>query len=332
MSDPLPAAQPVVATSRRFLDQRLRMQMLRLVDAVEAQRSLLKASAVLCVTQPALTKSIQELESILQVRLFDRHSRGMIPTEAGLRFARAARRILADIRHLDEELDELANPSFGSITLGALPVAASGVLPGALTRLKLSNPNIKIRLHQGSTEQLLPLLAANEIEIVVGRLYQPVMPDDFTRETLWHEPLSICARSDHPLFSLPLVTIDDLKRYELILPSLGQRMGQEISDLVSKLRLRSERATHSSSHGFIREILHATELIAITPRLMMAGDLARGTLGIVPVHIGSPERPAGLITVTGRELTPTCQTFVGQLHGYVAEIVERSIGPMNSSG
>src|SRR5579871_2788201 len=110
MSDPLPTPQPVVATSRRFLDQRLRMQMLRLVDAVEAQRSLLKASAVLCVTQPALTKSIQELENILQVRLFDRHSRGMIPTEAGLRFARAARRILADIRHLDEELDELANP------------------------------------------------------------------------------------------------------------------------------------------------------------------------------------------------------------------------------
>jgi LysR family transcriptional regulator, pca operon transcriptional activator len=52
--------------TRRYLDQRLRLSLLRAVDAVEVHRSLLKASAVLGVTQPALTKSLHELEDIVQ--------------------------------------------------------------------------------------------------------------------------------------------------------------------------------------------------------------------------------------------------------------------------
>ena len=71
--------------TRRYLDQRLRLSMLRAVDAVEAHRSLLTASAALGITQPALTKSLQELEDIVQTRLFDRHSRGVRPTDAGAR-------------------------------------------------------------------------------------------------------------------------------------------------------------------------------------------------------------------------------------------------------
>ena len=59
---------------RRFLDRRLRLPLLRAVDAVATRGSLLKASVVLGVSQPALTKSLHELEDLLQLRLFDRHS------------------------------------------------------------------------------------------------------------------------------------------------------------------------------------------------------------------------------------------------------------------
>ncbi len=80
-------------TARRYLDQRLRFHLLRAVDAIERHRSLLKASVALGVSQPALTKSLHELEDILQLRLFDRHSRGVYSTEAGTVFVRSARRI-----------------------------------------------------------------------------------------------------------------------------------------------------------------------------------------------------------------------------------------------
>src|SRR3712207_3033795 len=120
---------------RRFLDQRLRLALLRAVDAVATHGSLLKASAALGTSQPALTKSLHELEDILQLRLFDRHPRGVRPTAAGAVFVPSARRVLAELRRLDEELDEISGPG-GTVALGALPVAAAGVLPGALARLK----------------------------------------------------------------------------------------------------------------------------------------------------------------------------------------------------
>ena len=170
--------------TRRYLDQRLKLSLLRLVDAVDAHGSLLKASAVLGVTQPALTKSLHELEDILQIRLFDRHSRGVRTTEAGLVFVRTARRILAELRRLDEDFDQLSSRSGGSVALGALPVAAAGILPGTLARLKATYPHIQVRLRQGRTEDLLPLLASGEIDLIVGRLYDGGAVSLLTRAAL----------------------------------------------------------------------------------------------------------------------------------------------------
>jgi LysR family transcriptional regulator, pca operon transcriptional activator len=314
--------------TRRYLDQRLRLSLLRAVDAVEAHRTLLKASAVLGITQPALTKSLQELEDMLQTRLFDRHSRGVRPTDAGLAFVQTARRILAEVRRLDEELDQLSSPGGGTIALGALPVAAAGVLPGTLARLKATHPDVRIRLQQGRTEDLLRLLASGEIDLIVGRLYAPAAPDRFSREPLWTEPISVLARTEHPIFSGE-VTVDALRRYELVLPTVSQRVGQEIEHLLALLGLHPTTSLRSSSYGFIREMLHATDLISVMPRLMMVGDLLRGTLKVVPLPVSAPDRPAGLILPRDRALPTAGHAFVECLRSYVREIAQTGIAGYN---
>src|SRR3954453_15023529 len=267
--------------TRRYLDQRLRLPLLRAVDAVDAHGSLLKASAVLGFTQPALTKSLRELEDMVQLRLFDRHSRGVRTTEAGLVFVQTARRILAELRRLDEELDQLSSPGSGSLALGTLPVAAAGILPGTLARLRAMAPDIKVRLQQGRTEDLLPLLASGEIDLIVGRLYAPAVPDAFAREAPWTEPISILARTEHPIFSEE-VTVNALRRYDLVLPTVSQRVGQEIEHLLALLGLQPAASLRSRAYGFVREMLQATAPISVMPRLMMVGDLVRETLKVVP--------------------------------------------------
>jgi LysR family pca operon transcriptional activator len=318
--------------TRRYLDQRLRLNLLRAVDAIETHRSLLKASAALGLSQPALSKNLQELEETLQLRAFERHSRGVTPTPAGALVISAARRILAELRRLDEELDLLSRPGGGSVALGALPVAAAGVLPGALTLLKATHPDLSVRLQQGRTEELLPLLASGEIDLIVGRLYAPLVPDGFERETLWTEPISILARTHHPLFMAGRVSIDALRRYDLVLPTVTQRVGQEIETLLATLGLTPTTSLRSSSYGLIREMLHGTDLISIMPRLMMAGDLVRGTLGIVPLPIAAPDRPAGLILPRGRPLPPAGRQFVACLRSYVADLAERGIAATITGG
>ena len=209
----------------RRLDQRLKTQHLRCIEAIAANGSLLKASAALGLSQPALSKCLREAEGIVGKPLFERHSRGARLTAAGLAFRDASRRVGAELRRLDETLESLDRPGFGALALGVLPVAASGVLPGALTRLKAAEPGMRVRLEQGRTEELLPLLAAGEIDLVVGRLYDPVTPDAFARERLWTEPMSILARAGHPLFKAPRVDAEALRAYDFVLPTITQRVG-----------------------------------------------------------------------------------------------------------
>ncbi len=217
-------------------------------------------------------------------------------------FVRSARRILAELRRLDEDLDLLSSPGGGALALGALPVAAAGVLPGVLTRLKAAYPAIRVRLQQGRTEELLPLLASGELDLIVGRLYEPAVPDGFAREALWTEPISVLARAEHPIFSSGAVTVEELRRYDLVLPTVTQRVGQEIEHLLSLLGIDPATSLRSSSYGFIREMLHGTDLLSVMPRLMMVGDLLRGTLRVVSLPIPAPDRPAGLILPRGRPL------------------------------
>jgi LysR family pca operon transcriptional activator len=247
----------------------------------------------------------------------------MRPTEAGTVFVRSARRILAELRRLDEDLHRLSSPGGGTVALGGLPVATSGVLPGALARLRADHPGIRIRVQQGRTEELLPLLASGEIDLIVGRLYKLPVPDSFEREALWTEPISILARAEHPLLSAKQVSLDEIRRYDLVLPTITQRVGQDIEHLLSLLGIDPEHALRSSSGSFIREMLHGTDMLSVMPRLMMVGDLLRGTLRVVPLPIASPDRPAGLILPRDRALTRSGLTFAGCLRAYVAEIVER---------
>lgn len=314
---------------RRFLDQRLKLSLLRAVDAVGVNGTLLKASAALGISQPALTKNLQELEDVLQVRLFYRHSRGMSPTPAGKVFIQAAQRILADVHRLEEDLDQHTNPRGGAVAVGALPVAAAGVLPWVLARLKTKHPDIKVLLQQGRTTELFPLLASGELDLVVGRLYEPLVPDGFKREALWSEPISLVARNKHPIFC-DGVTLQSLCQYDLILPTASQRVGQEIEHLLEKLGLKPTAPLRSSSYDFIREMLYGTDAISVMPRLVFLGDLLRGTLRVAPLPLPAPDRPAGLLFPRDRALPPAAKEFVLCLRGCIHEIMIRDINPMTN--
>ncbi|MEQ9335302.1 LysR substrate-binding domain-containing protein [Thalassobaculum sp.] len=312
---------------RRYLDQRLKLPLLRAADVIAQHGSISKASKALGVSQPALTKSLRELEDILQTRLFERHSRGVRITAAGERVLRSSRKVLAELSRLEDTLDELSSPEGWAVAVGALPVAANGVLPGVLARLKDQHPGIRLRLQEGRTEDLLPLLDAGELDVIVGRLYAPPVPDGFAREPLWSEPISLLARAGHPILGQQPVTAAAIAGCELVLPTITQRVGQDIAHFLARLDLAPVRPLRSNSYGFIREMLHSTDMLSAMPRLMMVGDLLRGTLRVVPLAIAAPDRPAGLILARDRPLTPPAQAFATVLRDYIADLARRGLVP-----
>ncbi len=79
-------------------------------------------------------------------------------------------------------------------------------------------------------------------------------------------------------------------------------------------------------------MLHGTDMLSVMPRLMMVGDLLRGTLRVVPLPIPAPDRPAGLIQLRGRALSGAGQAFAAGLRVYVAEITGRGIASPITKG
>jgi len=308
---------------QRYLQQRLKFRHLRVIDAIVTHESILQAAKALGLSQPALTKNLQEVEEIIGARLFDRHARGADPTPFGLTVAASARRLLSEIGRLEDELEALEGGDGGPVVVGALPVAAAGVLPGALARLKIARPDIEVRVIQGRTEELISLLTLREIDLIIGQLYAMPQDDGLVRTPFYSEPISVLARHDHPIFSQAGEIAEVLCAYSLVLPTVSQRVGREIDGLLAEIGVAPKQPLRSSSAAMIREILYATDSVAVMPHMMLAGDLLRGAMRLLPLEISNRERPAGLIRRGDTSLLRNAQAFVDAARGYVGEIESR---------
>lgn len=308
---------------QRYLQQRLKFRHLRVIDAIVTHESILQAAKALGLSQPALTKNLQEVEEIVGARLFDRHARGADPTPFGLTVAASARRLLSEIGRLEDELDAIEGGDGGPVVVGALPVAAAGVLPGALARLKIARPDIEVRVTQGRTEELISLLTLREIDLIIGQLYPMPQDDGLVRTPFYSEPISVLARHDHPIFTQGLDIRLVLADYSLVLPTVSQRVGREIDGLLAEMGIEPRQPLRSSSPAMIREILYATDSVAVMPHMMLAGDLLRGAMRLLPFETSARARPAGLIRRGETSLLRNAQAFVDAARGYVGEIEDR---------
>lgn len=314
---------------RRYLDQKLRFNLLRVVDALEVHGSLLKASSALGLSQPALTRSLKDLEELVGTQLFERHSRGVRPTEAGMVLVRSGRRILAELRRTEEDLDLFTGAFGGVAAIGALPTAAAGLAPAVLIKLKAENPAFRIRLEEGRTEELLPLLAAGQIDLIIGRFYEVSPQDIFLRQELWSDPMAIVARTAHPLFRREDLDRTELTAFDFILPVAPVRVATEIEAVLEALGLDPRSALLSTSYNFTREILLSTDAFTIVPPMVLLGDLNRGTLAMRPIPVEYPLRPAGVITVRNRNLNGAATAFIRCLKDNIEEIVTHGLATIS---
>jgi LysR family pca operon transcriptional activator len=302
---------------KRQLRNHLQLRMLRAIIAIEEQQSLLRASGALGVTQPSLTRTLRDVEIILGGPLFERHPRGVHPTPFGSIACEGARRILAQIDQLDDDLGRFLAGDTAVVAIGAMAPAAIGVLPGFFAYLRRKAPDIRICVNQGTTEELLPHLVGGEIAFVLGRLFLTSIGDRFAHEVLYDEPIAILARARHPIFSDGPITTDALSQYDFVLPRMSQRVEQEFEALLAAMGMHSMVGLHSSSLPFLRELLHSSDNLTISPPQTMGGDIARGTIRVVPFDIPCPPRPAGLLFMRNRRRSMAEQRVVETLREYL---------------
>lgn len=291
------------------LARHMKLTQLRAVDAIDRAGSLLAAARVLGVTQPALTRTLREAETMLGQSLFVRQPRGVTPTHAGRAVADAARRILRELGTLETTL---AAPAHPALTIGAIPSAAVGVLPGLLLALREGMPDLDLTVVEGNTATLLAALRHEEIDLMLGQIDLHLSPDLYEQTALYRDALIFAARAGHRLGGR--ATPGDLAAFPLAVPVYIPGPEQELANMLEQSGVTPRpRMLRAATLGLIRELMLTSDTIAFLPRQMVAGDLARGTLMRIDVGLHRQRGPGGVITLRHRRHAPVVAIIMGLL-------------------
>lgn len=191
------------------------LQQLRYAVAVADERNFGRAARTCFVSQPALSAQIRELESKLGVQLFERSSRGVLVTPAGVEVVERARRILSDVDELCDAAAGASDTLTGSLRLGVIPTVAPYVLPAALHHIAEQHPMLELYLREDRTDALVGQLQAGDLDLLLLAL--PLDRPGVTELALFDEPFRLAVPHDHRLAARRRCHVSELAGERLVL-------------------------------------------------------------------------------------------------------------------
>jgi DNA-binding transcriptional LysR family regulator len=299
----------------RLLDGRLKMRHLVLVDALARQASVVGAAAALHITQPVATRTLQELETILGVPLYERGPRGVTPTTIGEAFTQHARAVLAQLSQADRHVTELADAYRGTVVVGTNP-GSHVLLPRAIAGLKNERPLLTVIVRESSPEVLSAELMAGDLDLIVGRFTSPPTESE-VRTPLYDEFIEICTRAQHPLAQRRTITFADLLDYPWIIPSVETALRREIEQLFARHAMPlPDNRVEAPYWLIIRHLLLESDFIAALPGLI---EVYEPALRALPVSFKPIEHSVGITTAVGRVLSPSANALIQRLQAIATE-------------
>lgn len=202
----------------RVLRSNLKLKHLQLIVALDEFRHLGRSAEFLSLTQPAVSKSLAEIERMFGLELFVRSTRGTEPTAYGDKVARFARSVLADFDRTREDIATIAGGGSGRVRLGAMVVAMPGLVVHAVARLKAVAPHTTVSIEEGDLSRLLPRLRVGELDFIVGRLEPGYAAPDLDTEVLCTEGMRVVVDPGHPLARQSKPTWADLASQPWVVP------------------------------------------------------------------------------------------------------------------
>ncbi|UHL64155.1 LysR family transcriptional regulator [Paralcaligenes sp. KSB-10] len=274
--------------NRTALARKLRFSQLLVLEQVMQSRSILHAAQALNLTQPAVSKVVLELEAWFGEPLLVRSNRGVAPTEFGELIGRRAKTLLAELRAMTDELNAYKTGVLGHVIIGTLIAASSSLLPHAIARLKAQAPQVIVTLRVGQMDQLLPILATGDLDLVVGRI-----PDDqswrasaqtVAAETLYRDELCVVAGRQHPQAKKKALGLHDLAGCPWILPTTDSSLRKTADRLFAQAGLPPpDNLVESMSVLTNLTLLSDFKTCAFMPRTIAMPFVESGMLSVLPV-------------------------------------------------
>lgn len=296
-----------------LFNQRIRLRHLHTFVAVAQQGTLGRAAETLNLSQPALSKTLNELEELAGVRLFERGRLGAQLTTMGEQFLTHAVKVLDALNHAGQSFEQSTLSKPAIVRLGALTTAAMGMLPQILDRFHQQQPYTTVQVATLHNNVLLAGLRAGEFDLGIGRMADSEMMAGLTYELLFLESLQLVVRPEHPLLC-DNVTLSRAMQWPVVISPEGtapRRIAQKMLD-EQGCRLPGH-CVETSSTSLARQLALRYDYVWFVPSGAIREDLTHNALCALPLSSPGPDEPVGIITQTGASLSLSAEVLMATI-------------------
>lgn len=291
-----------------MIDRRLKVRHLQAFVEIVRQRSLKRAAERLNLSQPAISKTLKELEEITGVTLLDRNRGGVVLTIEGDVFLRHASSSLTAIHQGLTSVSALSKGEQGLVAIGALPSVAARLLPRAVELFVRLAPHATPQIEDGPHGFLVDRLRAGRLDLVIGRLGKPDTMKGISFTQLYAEDVVIVCAPGHPLAGV--TALAEIGRYPVIYPP----QDAAIRPLVDRMMIANgvgdfPQRIESVSATFGRGLTLGGAALWIISTGVVADDIAAGRLMSLPIKTGLTAGPIGIMARAEADLSPLAQMF-----------------------
>ncbi len=284
----------------------MKLSQIRDLVAVAEFGGLRRAARQLGVAQPALSRSIRDLELELGVTLFERGPTGMTLTPAGQAFARRGAAVQTELARARDEVRQLRGDGDGQVSIGLSTAAHVALLPRALPPFLRRYPDAHLRITEGLFPTLEPELRDGVLDFYVGPLAEERLGGEFLVEKLFDNHRVVLCRRNHPLSGA--TTLSELVAAKWVATSVTVNSAAELNPLFERHGLPSPViAVQTQSALSMITVAASTDLLTILPRQWLAYRQITALL----THIGLDETLAApaicVVNRAGLPLTPIAQ-------------------------
>ncbi|MGC4025075.1 MAG: pca operon transcription factor PcaQ [Mesorhizobium sp.] len=283
-------------------DQRIKFRHLQTFVEVARQKSVMRAAELLHVSQPAVTKTIRELEEILGVPLVVRDGRGIRISRYGDVFLRHAGATLTALRQAVDSVSQEISRAGPPVRVGALPTVSVRIMPKAMSAFLAEGTGSPVKIVTGENAVLLEQLRVGELDLVVGRLAAPDKMTGLSFEHLYSERVLFVVRAGHPLTKSDTDIFGSFGNYPVLMPTTNSI----IRPFVERFLIANGVPTlpnqiETVSDAFGRAFLRSNDAIWIISEGVVAADIADGLLVALPIDTSDTSGPVGLTMRAGAQ-------------------------------
>jgi LysR family transcriptional regulator of gallate degradation len=302
------------------------------IDALFYQPRLLAASLLAEVhhmpsvaratgmSQPAVSSAIAKLEATLRQPLFMRTASGMVPTVAGARWVVRFERVLAELRHIEADIAALNGVLEGVVTIGALPLARTLVLPVSVAALLHRHPRMQVRSLESPYEDLCAGLLSGKIDFIVGAL-RPLPDEGLATELLFGDDIALIAGSTHPLASRRSIGLRDLDGFPWVLSRAGTPLRRSFEAFFARHGMPAPQpAIETGDLALLRGLLLQGGMLTALSAHQLRYEIEAGSLVVLPFAMAGMRREIGITTRAGAHLSSGATALLDEIRRVGAEV------------